>query len=707
MNLVPRPHFQWLARQAVGTKLKWANLLTSGVVIFIAGCLLVGLQTYLSCASLLEQTRTAAAVTGKNLSAAIIFDDRDSGSDILGSLNAFADISNATVYDAGRTAFATYVRANHARVVPSSLLGSDSHRFSLRTLSVSRRVDYQGKQVGTIQLEADLAPTYQRMGWYVLAISILMLACLVFANVVITRLQRFVTEPLHALAQTSKSISEKGDFSMRANVDASADLGLLARAFNAMLERIEHREVELHGEIDERKRVELKLNRLAHFDSVTGLHNRHFFHERLAVAVAQAQRLNQRVSVLFLDLDNFKAVNDTLGHDIGDELLGVVAQRLTASVRGGDTVARIGGDEFAIILEHVADARAGEMVAQKCIDALAQMVRLNDNEIYVSASVGISSCPDDGTDVHALLKFSDTAMYYAKNAGKNTYRVFHDAMRGEAQKRFAMNGNLRRALERGEFVLHYQPQIDLRTGAIFGVEALIRWAHPDLGMITPFEFIPVAEETGLIVPIGRWVLRTACLQLKQWDDEGRQPLRMSVNLSARQLTEDGFVAMVLDTVESTGIDARMLELELTESMLMDAGEAFIAKLDALRAAGVMLAIDDFGTGYSSMSYLKRFPINTIKIDRSFVHDLPNNAQDKAITKAIISMAHSLHMQVVAEGIETGDQQALLSASGCDSGQGYLYSRPVIAADIGALLDSFATKLGPVGGIGQGAAVALA
>jgi diguanylate cyclase (GGDEF)-like protein len=687
MNLKLRFRFHWLNRQAVGTKLKLANLLTSGVVILLAGGLLLVLQTYFSGAALLEQTRNEAAVAGENLSAAIIFSDQASARDILASLKAVADVSHATVLDAEQAVFATYARAHHAEPAPPEMLRSDDYRFSLRRLSVSRPIQYQGKQVGTIQVDADLGPTYRRIGWYVLAISVVMLACLLIAHAVLTRLQRFVTAPLHALTRTSEAISAQGDFSLRANVDPSADLGLLARAFNAMLDRIEKREIELQCEIEERKRVEVKLDRLAHFDSVTGLHNRYFFQDRLAAAVAQAQRLKQRTTVMFLDLDNFKAVNDTLGHDIGDELLRVVAQRLTESVRCGDTVARIGGDEFAIILENVADAATGEMVAQKCIAALAQVVRINSNEIYVSASVGISSCPDDAIDVHTLLKFSDTAMYYAKSAGKNTYRVFHNSMQGEAQKRFAMNGNLRRALERDQFVLKYQPQIDLATGDITGVEALVRWAHPDLGVISPLEFIPVAEETGLIVPLGYWVLKTACEQLKAWHDEGRTQLSMAVNLSARQLTEEGFVDTVLAIVRDSGADPHMLELELTESMLMDAGEAFIAKLDALRAAGIMLAIDDFGTGYSSMSYLKRFPINTIKVDRSFVRDLPTNEQDKAITKAIISMAQSLNMHVVAEGIETSGQESLLAAHGCNTGQGFLYSRPVDAEQIGMLVDA--------------------
>ncbi|MES2257144.1 MAG: EAL domain-containing protein [Pseudomonadota bacterium] len=673
-----------LRRQPVARQLKLANLFTSGVVIFLAGVLLLALQAYLAGSVLLRQARTAAAMTGENLSAAMVFGDRKSGADILAALRAFDDIAQAQVRDADGRPFASYTRAGLVSA-PAAALDAGAYRFDADHLSVSQSISYQGRRLGSIQIEAEMAPAYRRIAWYALLVWLVMVVSLGLANAVLVRLQRIVTEPLLALAKTAETVSRHGDFSIRAKVYASADIGLLAGAFNTMLERIEKRDAELLSEIAERKRVEAKLDRLAHFDNVTGLHNRYYFNDRLAAAVAQAQQSQRRAMVMFLDLDNFKAVNDTLGHDTGDELLRIVSRRLGLCVRLDDTVARIGGDEFAIILENVGDQQVGEQIAQKCLTELAKVIRINDNEIYVSGSIGISSCPDDAIDVHALLKFSDTAMYYAKNAGKNTYRVFTPGMQGEAQKRFAMNGNLRRALERKEFVLHYQPQIDLHTGRISGAEALIRWAHPDLGTISPLEFIPIAEETGLIIPIGNWVLREACLQLKAWHDHGLTHLRMAVNLSSRQLSESNFVQMVLDTLAETGASPHALELELTESMLMDANQQTIAKLDALRAAGLMLAIDDFGTGYSSMTYLKRFPINTLKVDRSFVHDLLSSTRDVAITKAIISMAHSLDLQVVAEGIETVGQAALLLSNGCNSGQGFYYSKAVGSDEILALV----------------------
>jgi diguanylate cyclase (GGDEF)-like protein len=388
---------------------------------------------------------------------------------------------------------------------------------------------------------------------------------------------------------------------------------------------------------------------------------------------------------MFIDLDNFKTVNDTLGHDTGDELLRLVSKRLSSTLRFGDVLCRIGGDEFAIILENVAQASVASMIAEKCLASLAHPMSIDGNAIHVSASIGISTYPDDAKDVHELLKYADTAMYYAKNSGKNAYRIFVRTMQGEAQKRFTMDNNLRRALERDEFKLHYQPQIDLNTGSITGVEALLRWVHPELGMINPADFIPIAEDTGLIVPIGNWVLREACRQMKQWHDEGMDQLCVAINLSGRQLKEPDFVASVLQAVAETGISPKRVELELTESMLMDAESTIVDKLYALRSEGIELTIDDFGTGYSSMSYLKTFPINCLKIDRTFVRDLPHNREDAAITRAIIALAKTLKMHVVAEGIENAEQGQFLRASGCHKSQGYFYSKPLPADQVRTLL----------------------
>jgi diguanylate cyclase (GGDEF)-like protein len=679
---------EWINRQALSTKLKWANLVTSGSAIMAAMLFLIGIQIYFFTSALIDQTQAQATMASENLSAAMVFGDREAAGDILAALRLATDVQSAVVYDKRRASFASFVRnpapAPSPATVPPAPANGNDYVLTWREILVSKPVRVRDDHLGTVVVRSGLAGMYRQMALYLALTIPLMLAMLALAHFALSRLQHFITDPILALSRISEQISRLGDYSIRAKVGSSADIGMLARAFNSMLDRIEKREGELEAEIAERKRVEARLDRLAHYDPVTQLNNRHFFNERLESVINRAQKSKKRTVLMFIDLDNFKTVNDTLGHDIGDELLRLVSRRLSETLRLGDVISRIGGDEFAIILENVTQVSVASMVAEKCLATLGAPIRIQGNDIHIGASIGISLYPDDAANMHELLKYADTAMYHAKNNGKNAYRMFTSSMQEDARKRFTIDNNLRRALERNEFVLHYQPQVELRSGAICGVEALIRWVHPELGLISPTDFIPVAEDTGVIVPIGEWVLREACRELKRWDDEGHR-LRMAVNLSGRQLMEDNLVASVLGILVEAGVNPRWLELELTESMLMDASPDIMRRLHALRQAGIQLAIDDFGTGYSSMSYLKTFPINSLKVDRSFVRDLPHNAEDAAITKAIIAMAKSLKMEIVAEGIETSEQNDFLRAHGCDKSQGYYYSRPVPAAQIVQLL----------------------
>lgn len=677
---------RYITRNTLGATLRRANLVTSGAVILLSTVLLLTIQLYFFTTALVSQTQAEANIASENMSAAIAFDDKLAAREILGAFRVVTGISHAAVFDRHDRLFADYKRETSTVDDALNLQeGGNGYSLSLMHVVVRKQFDLKGEKLGTIVVQSDFAEVHEQLTMYLLIIVPVMGGILFVANLVLSRLQKHITEPIASLAAVSTRISDLGDYSMRARTSRLTDIGALSTAFNSMLERIQHREAELKSEIAERKRVEEKLDRLAHYDNVTELNNRHFFNERLHAVVLRSEQFKERTGLMFIDLDNFKAVNDTLGHDTGDELLRLVSKRLSDTLRFGDVICRIGGDEFAIILENISEASVASMIAEKCLASLAMPISINGNEIYISASIGISMYPDDGTDMHELLKYADTAMYYAKNSGKNSFRLFLPSMQGEAQKRFSLDANLRRALERNEFRLHYQTQIDLGTSRITGVEALIRWAHPDLGMISPAEFIPIAEETGLIVPIGEWVLREACNQMKQWHDEGMDHLRIAVNLSSRQLKEDNFVETVLKIVQETGINPKLLELELTESMLMDVESTVIDKLYALRSAGIGLAIDDFGTGYSSMSYLKTFPINCIKIDRSFVSDLPQNQEDAAITKAIIAMAKALKMQVIAEGIENVEQGHFLRDNGCDMSQGYYYSKPASAEHIKSVL----------------------
>lgn len=437
-------------------------------------------------------------------------------------------------------------------------------------------------------------------------------------------------------------------------------------------------------DVTDRTRAEQEIHHLANYDTLTGLPNRNLLHDRLQQAIVQAARVQGSVGVLFLDLDRFKGVNELLGHRAGDQLLRTVAERLRVCVRESDTLARAGGDEFVIILSVVSDEDGISSAASKILAIISEPFVIEERELYLTASIGVAVYPTDGADVQSLLKHADLAMYQAKDMDRNNFQFFSSDLNVKVMERMVLESSLRRALERDEFQLLYQPQVDVITGSVVGFEALLRWHHPDLGTISPEKFIPLAEETGLILSIGEWVLRTACRQAKIWQDAGLRPVRMAVNLSGRQfrMKLDEIVAAIL---LETGFDPRWLELELTESILMRNASDNIELLQALTAMGCSLSIDDFGTGYSSLAYLKHFPLERLKIDRSFVRDVTTNPDDRAIAKIIIDMAHTLKMEVTAEGVEEREQLELLKRYGCREMQGFFFSRPVPAASAEKLL----------------------
>jgi diguanylate cyclase (GGDEF)-like protein/PAS domain S-box-containing protein len=442
-------------------------------------------------------------------------------------------------------------------------------------------------------------------------------------------------------------------------------------------------------DITERKAQEARIEHLAYHDSLTGLPNRAMLMDRLGQALSQAQRLDQQVAVLFIDLDRFKLVNDSLGHAVGDQLLQEIARRLRATLRDNDTVARVGGDEFQVVACNVAGATDAARIAEKLMRVLGEPFVLEGQELHVSASLGVSLFPRDGATGELLLKYADTALYEAKGEGRNAYRFFSPEMNAQAHGRLRLENDLRRAVERHELELHYQPQLDLATGEVCAVEALVRWRHPVRGLVLPNAFIPMAEETGLVLGIGEWVLNEACCQVAQWQREGLAdnltPLRVAVNISARQLQRPGLDGAVRRALSLSGLPAGCLELEITESSVMLDPLHARSVLQSLRELGVQLSIDDFGTGYSSLAYLKRLPLDRLKIDRSFIGGIPADPDDAAIVETIIVMTHKLGLRVIAEGVETQEQRLQLVRQGCDEMQGFLLAHPAPADELPALL----------------------
>jgi diguanylate cyclase (GGDEF)-like protein len=428
--------------------------------------------------------------------------------------------------------------------------------------------------------------------------------------------------------------------------------------------------------LQQRKREIDRVHHIAFHDDLTALPNRLMFIERLDQALGRHRRAKMTLAILYMNLDRFKVINDSLGHEAGDILLCLVADRLRAQLREGDSLARVGGDEFVVLIENYDNSIGLSACAQRFVEQLGAPFLLGKKDCHVTVSIGISTFPADGSDSQSLLKAADVAMYRAKETGRNSYQYYLPSMNVHTLERLELESDLRHALERGEFFLHYQPKVEIASGLITGVEALLRWKHPVRGLVPPLDFIPLAEETGLIVPIGEWVLATACARTKSWQGRGLPKLSVAVNLSARQFADTMLLAKLTRIIHASGLDPSLLELEITESVVMSNGESAVSVLGKLKSIGVQIAIDDFGTGYSSLAYLKRFPIDILKVDRSFIRDIPADSGDMKITRAIIAMAHGLRLKVVAEGVETAEQMEFLGSQSCDAVQGYFLYRPL-------------------------------
>lgn len=531
-----------------------------------------------------------------------------------------------------------------------------------------------------LQTRSDVARAASFSRWAAIAmIALAAVMGLVIARIVSLRIEGSVAQ----LIAFSRRVAS-GDFSARAPQGRDDEFGILAKAMNQMAESIENSNVLLESSAD-------TLKHQATHDALTGLPNRALLEDRLKQAISYADRYARLMTVVFINLDGFKMVNDSLGRKAGDELLKAMAARMSQCLRSVDTVVRTGGDEFVVVLyDRPGDGTEIAPALQRLLDAIALPVQIDGQAVQVTGSMGVATYPADGADADALVMNADAAMYRAKASGRNNFQFYAAEMSGTSRDRLAMREGLRHAIARGELHLAYQPKVDMGSGEVIGVEALVRWQHPERGLVSPTDFIPLAEETGLIVPIGEWVLRTACFQHMAWQRAGLPAFGVSVNVSARQFRERTLIEQVARALADSGLEARFLELELTESMVMDDLESALLSMKALQAMGVQLSIDDFGTGYSSLSALKRFPIARLKIDRAFVRDIPDDDEDKAIAKAIISLGHELNLKVIAEGVENEQQLEFLRANGCDEMQGYLFSPPVSPAQLAVLVK---TRLG--------------
>jgi diguanylate cyclase len=665
---------------------------TSTFALLVACAMLVAYEVVEFRRALVEEVASLAGVVAENSTAALSFEDSRSAEENLRALAASPHVEAATILLRDGRVLARYARKD----VGAPLTGAvpvDGHAFVGGHLLLERRVVLEGDVLGRVLIQSDLGAVRDRLVRYgFIALGVLAAASLV-AFAISSRLQRVISDPIDDLGKTMRRVATESAFEVRVRPRGNDELGALVEGFNEMLgqiqaretalqaahneleERVEQRTLELQAQVDARKRDEEMIRQLAYYDSLTGLPNRLLFYDRLAQAVAHSQRFQRHVALLFLDLDRFKVVNDSLGHFLGDRLLREVAERLRGQVRKGDTLARFGGDEFALLTEGIHGPEDTARVALKLREALREPFVLDSRELYVTASIGISLFPDDGTDAESLLRNSDIAMYRVKDGGRDGHQLFRAEMNARAEERLALESSLRRALSLGQLRVQYQPIVDVGTRRVTGWEALLRWQHPTRGLLLPADFMDLAELTGVIVEAGAWILEAACRQARVWQ-RGNAPLSVAVNLSPRQFLQADLVRQVDDVLAATGLAPGLRELEITESLAMQNADRTVECLKGLRGLGVRLSIDDFGTGYSSLGYLKHFPIDTLKIDHAFVADIDTDAGDATIAATVVAMARSLGLGVVAEGVEREGQFRVLREQGCDRAQGFLFSPPL-------------------------------
>lgn len=555
--------------------------------------------------------------------------------------------------------------------------------------------DSLNEQLGTLYLKVSRAVLWKRLHAFIGALVVVLLAMLLLAYMLARLVQRYISGPILKLASISRQVSDERDYTLRVPVESSDEIGKLSQTFNDMLETIEEQQT-LRDRVEKNLRdKEMRLERavaelqyLANYDSLTGLPNRALCMDRISFAIKHAARTHTYAGVLYLDLDHFKDVNDSLGHAVGDELLKATAERLSAFLRDEDTLARIGGDEFVIIMTDLAKAENVIPLVNKIVNRFDQQFQLSGNSVQSTVSVGVCVYPDDGETVEELMKAADTAMYKAKDVGRNTYAFFEAEMNELAVWRQQLGSELQHAIDRDELYLVFQPKIQVGSGQVSGAEVLLRWQHSQLGNISPADFIPVAEHTGQIRRIGLWVLEMTCAAIRRWREQGMEQLSVAVNLSPAQFRQADLVESISELLQRYEVPPKALELEITESMLVRDVEQAIRMLRRIKLLGLRVAIDDFGTGYSSLSYLRKFPLDALKIDRSFVDELGKGGDDTAITLAILSMARSLRLRVVAEGVETAGQWAFLADNNCDEIQGFLVSGGLREPDFVAFVNEF-------------------